>query len=134
MTTLNVPITREAIEQRRDQIEQHTHAGLTAAQIADILGISERTVVRARRARGCQQGPPPRPMTAEEINQAREMLDDGCSYAEVARSLGRSSGVIRRLFPGRGWPRGAGGRFGQERRRAEAVIAQMYATSTRAVS
>lgn len=31
------------------------------------------------------------------------MLDDGCSYNEVGRTLGRSYTTIRRHFPGRGW-------------------------------
>ncbi|MFA4083637.1 helix-turn-helix domain-containing protein [Mycobacteroides salmoniphilum] len=42
-------------------------------------------------------------MSPEELEQAQVMLDDGASYHEVGRSLGRSPGTIQRHFPGCSW-------------------------------
>lgn len=42
-------------------------------------------------------------LTDEEKRRAAELLDDGVSYREVARTIGRSASVICRRFPGRGW-------------------------------
>jgi transposase-like protein len=47
---------------------------------------------------------PPRPkLTDEEKQLAEQLLSDGASMREVARTIGRSASVICRRFPGRGW-------------------------------
>ncbi len=42
-------------------------------------------------------------LTAAEMRRADELLADGVSFADVARTLGRSKSAICRRFPGRGW-------------------------------
>lgn len=98
--------------ERRAEIVRLTRAQHTAADIAEQLGISTRTVIRHRREGGCAQ-PAPRPFTAAEIRLAESLLDDGASYGEVARTLGRHMAVIRIRFPERGWPQYRGGNLMQ---------------------
>jgi hypothetical protein len=67
------------------------------------LNISERTVTRIRTEENCNIGPKHNRMTDAEKSKAATMLEDGASYAEVARSLGRWVETIRSNFPGMGW-------------------------------
>lgn len=96
---------------RRQRVVLLTQSGYTATQIAQIEQIARRSVVRIRSAAGCSQAAPRVSMTAAELRAAEELLDDGCSYVEVGRTLGFSESCIRRHFPGRGWPVGEGARF-----------------------
>ena len=40
-----------------------------------------------------------------EVLRAGRLLEDGASYAEVARSVGWDAKTVARHFPGRGWAR-----------------------------
>ena len=102
----------ESAEERRDRIAELTRQGLSAPLIAEIVGVSPRTVTRARGARGCAQ-PAADPMTDAEIATAKAKLDDGASYSEVARTIGRSKPAVIRRIPGYGWDRHAGGQYGR---------------------
>ncbi|OHU71354.1 hypothetical protein BKG86_17015 [Mycobacteroides chelonae] len=82
-----------------DRVVALTRQGHTSAEIANALSIARRTVVRHRRRAGISQ-PVASVMSADELATARVMLDDGASYHEVGRSLGRSPGTIQRNFPG----------------------------------
>ena len=42
-------------------------------------------------------------LTHDEKRRALALLEDGCSYAEVSRTLGRSEQVFRNNFPGYRW-------------------------------
>lgn len=97
-----VSTTPAALEERRDRIAALTRQGWSAAAIARELGVTVRTVVRAREHRDCRVYVPRR-FTADEIAQVEAMLDDGCSYTEVARTLGRNVTVVLQRWPGRGW-------------------------------
>lgn len=44
-----------------------------------------------------------RPFTEADARTAEALLEDGASYREVARTLGRNQSIICRHFPGRGW-------------------------------
>lgn len=94
---------------RDARIAELTLAGYSAAEIATQIGITARTVVRARSRTGAS-----RPcnhnnyMTPAEMARAEALLDDGASLSEVARTLGRSTVTLSKWFPGRGWPRGSG--------------------------
>lgn len=48
---------------------------------------------------------PARPWTIDDQSRAEAMLDDGASFREVGRTLGRNRSVIMRRFPGRGYTR-----------------------------
>src|SRR5690606_19285746 len=91
-----------AIEERREQVARMTRNGLSARQTAGALGVAERTVVRDRRATGTAK-PPRTALTPRQLEIAAQLLDDGCSYAEVARTVGASATTIAAHFPGKGW-------------------------------
>lgn len=88
-------------ETRIDEVRRLTRAGLTAQQIADRVGCSKRQVGRDRRTLGI--APPWQQLTDEQVQRAEELLDDGASNLEVARTIGCDERTIRRRFPGRGW-------------------------------
>jgi hypothetical protein len=92
----------ERAQNRRAEVVRLTALGFSAAQIAVWLGISARHVQRCRAAAGITQ-PCATPLTADEIARAEQMLDDGASLKEVARTLGRCREAIERRFPGRAW-------------------------------
>lgn len=89
---------------RRDRAIHLTAEGWTAQQIADNLGVTQRTVYRYRQTAGISQPKPPA-LSSGERDFARRLLLDGCSYNEVARTLGRSMDCVLRNFPGFGWDR-----------------------------
>jgi DNA-binding NarL/FixJ family response regulator len=92
----------------RDQvIVDMTRAGYPAHLIAERLGICRAVVHRVRRRLGIASPYHP-PLTEEEIAMADQLLSDGCSYTEVAATLGRSRHAIAKRFPNRGWEPGAG--------------------------
>lgn len=97
-------LTREQLAERNERIARMTQQGMSAKQIGIELRITARTVVRVRRAQGVAL-PAPKPLTAEEIRRANELLDDGYSLNEVARTIGRCIDSVRHHFPGRGWSR-----------------------------
>lgn len=55
-----------------------------------------------------------RRLSDDEAARAEELLDDGCSYREAARTLGVTAATLLRRFPGRGWPPGMGTRFAND--------------------
>lgn len=103
---------RAVSAKRREQVVELTRAGLSAPQIADRLGIATRTVQRHRVAAGIAQ-PPARHLTPAQIHRARQLLDDGASYKEVARTIGCANKSVRYRFPGRGWTLAECGRWGR---------------------
>lgn len=95
-------LTEADIERRWRRVVELSHRGVPVAEIASQLGISQTHVYRIRAQRiGAKT--PRRNLSAEEIATAQRLLDEGASYAEVARTLGRERSVIRRRFPGCGW-------------------------------
>lgn len=93
-------MTWEAVNARRDRIAELFRQGLTPPVIANKLGISERTVDRAKSARGLTRPRPPEPLTSALFERAKALLDDGASYFEVQRTIGVSHNTIRRHIPG----------------------------------
>lgn len=89
-------------EERLPRVLAMTREGVSAKQIALELGVSARTIHRDRAVLGVAQQAPER-LTRELHELAHRLLEDGCSYREVARTVGRSDVQIRRAFPGYGW-------------------------------
>ena len=89
----------EETNARRDRVTQLTRQGHTAKHIANLLGVTPRSVTRDRAARGITQPKAP-PVTETEFARAHAMLEDGASYEEVARTLRRSHTAFRHRFPG----------------------------------
>lgn len=52
-----------------------------------------------------------RPPSQERLAQAAELLRDGASQHEVARTTGISTKTLRKHFPGQGWTHQQGGEF-----------------------
>lgn len=86
-------------------VAEYTRHGLSASQIATILRVTERSVRRSRRRLGIAQNPAAL-LSADERARAAALLQDGCSYSDVAATLGRTPRTISRNFPGYGWTRG----------------------------
>lgn len=75
-------------------------AGHTTRHIAAELGVTTRTVQRWRETTGRKRRLDPRPTRpASEHEQARRLLEDGCSITEVARTVGVTWVTIRKWFP-----------------------------------
>lgn len=101
---------RDWLTERRERVARLTREGKSCTQIAAILGVSDRTVLRDRQVIGIANPRVPR-LTAEELARAAELFAEGCSCAEVARTIGRSPRNLRRLFPESVWSRTEAGRF-----------------------
>lgn len=98
-------IDLEAIQRRRERVRDMTRAGFSAANIAAVLNVSERTVQRDRVAAGCAMPFAGIPKSADQIDYARQLLADGCSVHEAARTVGCSPQILYRRFPGASWTR-----------------------------
>lgn len=83
----------------RSAVERMTREGFTARQISEELGITRRTVQRNRTAAGVAQ-PRGRPFDSVEHERILEMLEDGVSIPEIARTIGRSRDVLWRRYKG----------------------------------
>lgn len=73
---------------------------LTPLEIADTVGCSERTAFRVLRDAGMGYVPPS--FTEEEQRLILALLEDGCPYTEVARSVGSTTNIIEHRWPGYG--------------------------------
>jgi len=85
---------------RREKIALLHAQGRTTADIAEVIGITERSVQRHLNALGFHR--PVWVWTEESLLLAEYLLADQCPYAEVARTLGCPKGTLRRRFPGYG--------------------------------
>lgn len=92
----------EAIARRKAQIVELSRLGHTVREICEQVGVGAWTVVATRREAGVGRGKV-KPFTEDELETARQLLDDGASYSEVARTIGRDARVVARKFPGHGW-------------------------------
>lgn len=110
--------SREVIAARRARVVTLTRQGASISEIAVTLGITSRSVCRIRSELGANVGRPQAPLTETELRTAATLLDEGCPYSEVARTIGRAPRSIRRYFPGRGWSPSESGCFAVAVRRA----------------
>jgi DNA-binding CsgD family transcriptional regulator len=93
----------EALANRREKVRLLTLDGHTARDIAEIIGVAQRTVEHDRKrvgVHGRATGRLPEPLTAEQREFGRMLLADGCPLAEVARTFGRSVHGMRHYFDG----------------------------------
>ncbi|QWY79698.1 hypothetical protein PP637_gp70 [Arthrobacter phage Persistence] len=81
--------------------------GLSAAQLAERFGITQRHVTRLRSELGVSKTEPhhSRRMDEAALATAAALLDEGASLKEVGRTVGFDEVTIARHFPGRGWDR-----------------------------
>lgn len=90
---------REVNEERVVELTRH---GKSAAEIAAVLGCSDRHVVRVRAKLGVAQRVPGR-IGDEVFAPVPDMLADGWPLAEIARTLGVSADAVIRRYRGQGW-------------------------------
>ena len=112
----------ERTTDRREQVTAMTRQGMTADQIGAALGIAPRNVVRHRVAAGIAQPASVR-VTDAQWQTAERMLQDGCSLAEIARTIGADSKTIATHFPGRGWTKQQVGEWRAFMRKANRQLA-----------
>lgn len=92
----------ESIAHRRDAVARMTRQGMRVADIAARLKVTPRLVMRDRRKLSLSQ-PAPTPFTESEYIAAKRLLDDGASYNEVARTIGRTHQTLVKHLPGYTW-------------------------------
>lgn len=100
--------TERATEARKKRAAARSEAicelfldGRSIPDIAARVGISTRLVECRLIDNGLRTAAPSKArMTAEEIEKARRMLDDGQSYYAVGEVLGRAQQTIERNVPG----------------------------------
>lgn len=119
--SMQVGHTREVSAANDAKVAEMTRRGYTAREIAQALGVTMRTVTRSRRRTGVSTSPRYW-MTDDEIAAARTLLEDGCSFAETARTLGRGASTIAAHFPGRGWTQDQVVEYATWRRETRAVL------------
>lgn len=93
---------RESVSRpRQDKVRILTREGRSCAEIASILGVTERTIERDRDVLGLVDHE--RPKREFRWNQhrewlARQLLSDGCPCSEVARTLGTGHSTVADRF------------------------------------
>ncbi|AEK07823.1 DNA binding protein [Mycobacterium phage Yoshi] len=81
-----------------------TREGCSAKHIGEVVGCSDRTVVRVRAAGDARLASAQFvPLSQEQKDFAQYLLDDGAPYNEVARTLGVSRTTVEKYFPGYRW-------------------------------
>lgn len=96
-------MTVKLSDEDRAEIVRLTAAGVGTVELAARYGVTRRTIGRVREAHGVSKPPKPR-YSAELLESARELLEDGCSYNEVGRTLDIAPQNLARRLPGYAWP------------------------------
>lgn len=93
--------SREDVLRRREEVKALAAEGTTASAMAEILGVTERTIYRDLAALGLTHRN--HWIWTPEMDQlARNLLEDQCPYTEVARTIGCNQWTVMRRFPGYG--------------------------------
>lgn len=98
-----------------EKLVRMAERGATITQMAEALGVTERSVSRYKLAFGltqCQTGY--RPLPEGWKDQAEALFNEGYSQMAVAELVGVSAGTVARHFPGRGWNRSEIGSYARQ--------------------
>lgn len=99
---------RRVPDATRERIVGLSLTGVPVTHLAARFGVSATSISVWRKAAGVAR-PANQKLSTEQLELAEQLLEDGCSYAEVARTVGVTPPCLMRRFPGRGWtPRQAG--------------------------
>ena len=85
-----------------ERVLELSRQGATARQISEVMGCHRDSIARVRRRNGVTTPPAP-PLTTEEIERARLVIEDGGSLTEAARTIGRSRQALTKHFPDAAW-------------------------------
>lgn len=88
-------------QDRREEIKHQLAAGADIEQLAKQYGVTIRAIQRDKERLGLTRKLAHQ-WTEEQLRLAEMLLDDGCPYTEVGRTLGVSEFVVKHKFPGRG--------------------------------
>ncbi|WNO25872.1 helix-turn-helix DNA binding domain protein [Arthrobacter phage Altadena] len=90
----------------RDLVARYLSEGLEPRDVADRMGITDRTVLRIRHELGLPIGPAPdrRRLTEDDHRIIRACLEEGMPYSEISRTHGYTHQTLARHYPGRGMP------------------------------
>lgn len=88
-------------EQRDSDFLACERAGMSARQLAERFGVTDRTVQRWRNRLGVTHRPYIEKHPDSDRSMAEYLLDQGCSFLEAARTVGVSDMTIVRWFPDR---------------------------------
>lgn len=94
-------MTPELIAEREATVTTCLRMGMTNTQIAERYNVTLRTVSRWRTRLGQNGRPAVTKHTQSEHDHALYLLDEGASFADVARTIGVSRRTIYRWFPDR---------------------------------
>lgn len=87
--------------------------GTTTRQAAEQLGVSVRTINRLRRRLGIATGTCRMP-TPEQLEYARQLLEDGASMTDAARSSGVEFQTLKRRWPDKVWTPSQVGQYARQ--------------------
>ncbi|QTF82150.1 helix-turn-helix binding domain protein [Arthrobacter phage Prairie] len=89
----------------REAIRDLLATGLSAVEVGRRLGVSPRTVLRAKAELGLPRREYVRigGITEEDHARIRECLDAGWSFNELTRTYGYTHATLVRYYPGRGF-------------------------------
>lgn len=93
-----IELSKEAIQQRHETIIALSKQGVSIGDICRAVKLSRRPVMRVRAKAGLAQKYSQ--AGEDEKLQAKQLLADGCSYEEVARTIGRASSTVAKWHPG----------------------------------
>ena len=100
-------LTSESLE----RLKSYCSKGYSNLEIADLLEVSDRTVLRWKALAGVDKMRYTH-LTPSQEEFALTLLEDGASVQEVARTLEVDWGVIDRRFPGHSWSKSESGSWG----------------------
>lgn len=113
------PSRVEGWEERFRGMDQ---AGHSLREIAVAFDVSVRTVGRWRTKLGLTKSEAKTTRPQTDRDRAAALLDDGCSFAEAARTIGVTASCIRRWFPDRAaWTHEEAGAYGMHLRKLGGV-------------
>lgn len=76
-------------------------AGMSARQLSERFGVTDRTVQRWRKRLGIKHRQYVQKHPKSDRDLVEHLLDEGCSFAEAARTVGVAASTIRQWFPDR---------------------------------
>lgn len=100
-------LTRAEKAIRQAEVIKLARQGVTTANIVKaVRGVTATQVRRWRKEAGIASVEARPPLTAEQIERARQLMSDGASRAEAARSVGGTPDQLRHALPDLGgWTR-----------------------------
>lgn len=90
-------------EYSREEIKRFLDADYSPDDIVEIMGINREVLFRIMRNEFGIVTTKSRPITDAELREMERLLNDGWSYKQIGRKLGRADKTVAKHFPGRGW-------------------------------